>query len=472
MAQLQLEHANSARLARSAYSCGWPGAPQPLRRAVLIVMCRTQRPLSLTAGKFYTISRTTFVRSEATGMKDKDIPWSDTSLWLVARVLALGGSWRPPGVPGFTLYRIWVLFTQFSFLYGQVQGVFYFWGDANKVIQDVCLLVTTILGIIKFIIFVVRQEDVFKIVRTIDDRRREQSALGNARIAAILARSYRSATRITVHMALIGGWLPVVFAITPSVIRAFGVGPPERELPATAWYTGRDSATPIYELLSVLQYFSMQYSHFAAMCIDLFFACLIIHVAAQLEVLNVRITQIGEDIYRNGHVSESPAGTRDEGTEEDSAWRELCECVEHHKDVIKLVGDLEGLANIVILSQFMGATIIICVTLFVITTSKQHFAALVKLDGYLVVVVYEIFMYCWFGDDIMYQNSRLVNSVYMCGWPGAPQKMQKALIIILLRAQRPLGVTAGKFYHVSRRAFVSLLKASYSYYALLNQMNK
>nr|QAB43888.1 olfactory receptor OR9 [Oedaleus asiaticus] len=120
----------------------------------------------------------------------------------------------------------------------------------------------------------------------------------------------------------------------------------------------------------------------------------------------------------------------------------------------------------------MGATIIICVTLFLITTSEQHFAALVKLQGYLIVVVYEIFMYCWFGDDVMYQNSRLATSVYTCGWPGAPQKLQKALLIILIRSQRPLGVTAGKFYRVTRETFVSLMKASYSYYALLNQMNK
>nr|QJX74300.1 odorant receptor 20 [Ceracris kiangsu] len=402
-------------------------------------------------------------------MKEEETPWSDTCLWLIARVLALGGSWRPPRARGFALYRAWVLFTQFSFLYGQMRGVFSFWGDATRVIQDVCLLVTTILGIFKFLVFVARQEDVFRIVNTIDARRREQSALNNPRIDAILYASYRSARRITVHMALVGGWLPGVFAVTPFVLRGLGVGPAERELPATARYTDRDTATPVYELLSLLQYFSMQYSHFAAMCIDLFFACLIIHVAAQLEVLNVRISQIREDYYRNGDAG---AGARDEEAAEEAAWNELCECVDHHKAAIQLVGDLESLANIVILTQFMGATIMICVTLFLITTSKQHFAALVKLQGYLVVVVYEIFMYCWFGDDVMYQNSRLATSVYTCGWPGAPQKLQKALIIILMRAQRPLGVTAGKFYYVSRGAFVSLMKASYSYYALLNQMNK
>nr|QAB43887.1 olfactory receptor OR8 [Oedaleus asiaticus] len=119
----------------------------------------------------------------------------------------------------------------------------------------------------------------------------------------------------------------------------------------------------------------------------------------------------------------------------------------------------------------MGATIIICVTLFLITTSEQHFAALVKLQGYLIVVVYEIFMYCWFGDDVMYQSSRLLESVYTCGWPGAPPSLQKALVVVLLRARRPLGLTAGKFYHVSRETFLQLINAAYTYYALLRQMN-
>ncbi|XP_049939078.1 odorant receptor Or2-like [Schistocerca serialis cubense] len=404
-------------------------------------------------------------------MKDGHIPWSETALWMNARVLALGGSWRPPGVRGFTLYRIWVLFTQFSFLIGQLQGLYYFWGDANRIIQDVCLLVTTILGLFKFFVFVIKQEDVFKIVQTIDDRRREQGKLENPRITSILDASYSSAKTITVCMAGVGGTAPAVWAIMPLVMRSLGVGPPERELPAMAWYTSRDTVSPVYELLYILQYFSMQYSYFAAMCLDLFFACLIIHVAAQLEVLNVRLSQIREDLYRKDRTSEPLGDTKDEDVEEGSAWRELSECVEHHKDAIKLVDDLETLVNPIILSQFMGATIIICVTLFLITTNKQHFVALVRLQAYLAVVVYEIFMYCWFGDDIMYQNSRLVNSVYTCGWPGAPQKLQKALIIILLRAQRPLGVTAGKFYRVSRETFVSLMKASYSYYALLNQMN-
>ncbi|XP_047004461.1 uncharacterized protein LOC124622714 [Schistocerca americana] len=220
-------------------------------------------------------------------MKDGYIPWSETALWMNARVLALGGSWRPPGVRGFTLYRIWVLFTQFSFLIGQLQGLYYFWGDANRIIQDVCLLVTTILGLFKFFVFVIKQEDVFKIVQTIDDRRREQGKLENPRITSILDASYSSAKTITVCMAGVGGTAPAVWAIMPLVMRSLGVGPPERELPAMAWYTSHDTVSPVYEMLYILQYFSMQYSYFAAMCLDLFFACLIIHVAAQLEIVRV-----------------------------------------------------------------------------------------------------------------------------------------------------------------------------------------
>ncbi|XP_047106432.1 odorant receptor 7a-like [Schistocerca piceifrons] len=43
------------------YSCGWMEAPACFRRAMRIVMCCAQRPLSLTAGRVYAINRATFI---------------------------------------------------------------------------------------------------------------------------------------------------------------------------------------------------------------------------------------------------------------------------------------------------------------------------------------------------------------------------------------------------------------------------
>nr|WBF91017.1 odorant receptor SameORX [Schistocerca americana] len=406
-----------------------------------------------------------------------NIPWSDTVLWINARVLAVGGMWRPPWFQPkwYLLYRTWVLFTQFSFLFAQVQALWYFRGNMDKITHDTCLLITTILGLVKFFTFVLKQEDFFRMVQKIDDTRAEQSKTGDTEIISILDTSYRSARTITLYMTFLGGSSPGVWAIIPTIMRKFGIFPPERELPATAWYTTRDTETPVYEILSVLQYFSMQYSFFMAMCLDLLFVCIIIHAAGQLEVLNAKLRRVGKIIGNHGDDVHKPQKVQEEDLDKDSSgetmWEDLCNWIRHHQDVIDFIKEIERLLSKIVLLQFTGATVIICVTLFQSSKNTENIAALLLLQAYLGVVIYEIFMYCWYADDILYQNSRLAKSAYYCGWPGAPPDLQRALVIIICRTQRPLGLTAGKFYYVSRETFVRLMSASYSYYALLNQVN-
>nr|WBF91028.1 odorant receptor SameORX [Schistocerca americana] len=45
----------------AAYSCGWPESSCQLRRSLLLVICRAQRPLALTAGRMFLINRATFL---------------------------------------------------------------------------------------------------------------------------------------------------------------------------------------------------------------------------------------------------------------------------------------------------------------------------------------------------------------------------------------------------------------------------
>nr|QHR83177.1 odorant receptor 63 [Ceracris nigricornis] len=406
-----------------------------------------------------------------------NIPWTDTALWMNARVLALGGMWRPPWCQQkwYLLYRTWVLFTQFSFLFAQVQALWYFWGNIDLITHDTCLLITTILGLVKFFTFVLRQDDFFRMVQKIDDTRAEQNKTGDTEIISILEASYKSARTITLYMTFLGGSSPGIWAIIPTIMRKFGIFPPERELPATAYYSSRDTETPYYQMLCTLQFFSMQYAFFAEVGPDLFFASIIIHTAGQLEALNARLSSIGQitgNIGASGekHVK-APGKYFDEIPCEELVWKDLCSCIRHHQEVIELIKEIERLMSKVVLVHFTGTTIVICVTLYQSSQNTENIAALFMLQAYLGIVIYEIFIYCWYAGDILYQNSQLATSAYSCGWPGAPLRLQRALAFIICRSQRPLGLTAGKFYYVSRETFVRLMSASYSYYALLNQVN-
>ncbi|XP_049792286.1 odorant receptor Or2-like [Schistocerca nitens] len=305
--------------------------------------------------------------------------------------------------------------------------------------------------------------------------RKEQLKIDDSEIISILDASYRSAKTITLCMTLLGGTSPGVWAIIPTIMRKFGVFPPDRELPATAWYTSRDTDSPNYEILSTLQYFSMQYGFFTGVVPDLLFVSIVIHAAGLLEVLNARLRRVGEMSRKRSVHTCKPDKPREKHSDGVSSaeimWKDLCICIKYHQDIIELIKETERLLSKLVLLQFMGATVIICVTLYQSSKNTENIAALLMLQLYLGVIIYEIFMYCWYAQDILYQNSRLAKSAYSCGWPGAPLKLQRALVFIICRTQRPLGLTAGKFYYVSRETFVRLMSASYSYYALLNQVN-
>nr|ALD51491.1 odorant receptor 35 [Locusta migratoria] len=403
-----------------------------------------------------------------------DAPWSDTALWLNARLLALGGMWRPPWCPArcYLLYRAWVFFTLFSFFVAQIQALWHFWGDMDKITHDVCLMISIILSITKFFIFNFKEREVFRLVRRIDDTRAEQIETGDSEITSILDASYRSARGVALMMTCLGGSIPGVWAVIPILMRRLGIFPPERELPGTSWYTGRDGETPIYETLYVLQYFSMQNSFFTAVGPDLLFVAFIIHAAGQLEVLNARLRRVGgaSDARKLQKAREEEEESGEAGCGE-LAWRELCGCIRHHQHVIGLIKEIERMVSKIVLLQFLGATVIICVTLYQSSKHTENMAALLMLQGYLGLIMYEVFMYCWYAEDILYQNSRLAVSAYSSGWVGAVPQLQRALVFVICRTQRPLGLTAGKFYYVSRESFVSLMSASYSYYALLRQVN-
>ncbi|XP_049790307.1 odorant receptor coreceptor-like [Schistocerca nitens] len=52
----------SESLLHSAFSCGWSDADPPIKRPLTIIMLRTSRPLVIRLGKFFTLSRNTYMQ--------------------------------------------------------------------------------------------------------------------------------------------------------------------------------------------------------------------------------------------------------------------------------------------------------------------------------------------------------------------------------------------------------------------------
>ncbi|XP_049862860.1 odorant receptor Or2-like [Schistocerca gregaria] len=124
--------------------------------------------------------------------------------------------------------------------------------------------------------------------------------------------------------------------------------------------------------------------------------------------------------------------------------------------------------NIMVLIQLSFSMLNLCMALYQQTKIPDLSSAL-KYILYLPFPTMKIFFYCWAAHNVKEQGEEVSWAAYRCAWPDNNKDFRKNLAITMCRAQRPLLLTAGQIYPINKNAFVSLLKASYSYYTLLRQ---
>nr|QXO36153.1 olfactory receptor Or16 [Anopheles merus] len=79
----------------------------------------------------------------------------------------------------------------------------------------------------------------------------------------------------------------------------------------------------------------------------------------------------------------------------------------------------------------------------------------------------ETFGYCFLGNQLSDESARVASVVYDCRWEDLPPPLRKDLQLTMLRAQRPVGITAGKFCFMNMEQFGEVVKTTYSFFVVL-----
>ncbi|KAL3289220.1 hypothetical protein HHI36_003654 [Cryptolaemus montrouzieri] len=92
------------------------------------------------------------------------------------------------------------------------------------------------------------------------------------------------------------------------------------------------------------------------------------------------------------------------------------------------------------------------------------------LISYLMCMTTQLFIFSWFGQILTIQSQELIRSSYMGNWYKSTPKVRKILFIFLERCKRPVELSAAKFFSLSLASFITILKSSYSYFAVLRSV--
>ncbi|XP_069360656.1 odorant receptor 2a-like isoform X2 [Maniola hyperantus] len=150
-------------------------------------------------------------------------------------------------------------------------------------------------------------------------------------------------------------------------------------------------------------------------------------------------------------------------------YNKLVECIKHHQAIVSFIQLVENAYHSFLLFQLVGSVGLICMSalriLVVDWRSMQFFSILT----YLSVMISQLFVCCWCGHELTATSETLHTVLYTCLWYEQDVKFQRVLCFAMMCMSRPIVLRAGHYISLSRQTFVSILRMSYSYFAVLNQ---
>ncbi|KAM8715863.1 hypothetical protein ACLKA7_002842 [Drosophila subpalustris] len=117
----------------------------------------------------------------------------------------------------------------------------------------------------------------------------------------------------------------------------------------------------------------------------------------------------------------------------------------------------------------MSSSVLVCFLGFLLSIGVTPIL-ICKLGLYLVAATVEIYLLCYFSESLIDASEGVSSAAYEMNWFGADQGFKKMLIIIAIRAQKPVFLKATVFLDMSMTTMTMFLQMSYRFFCVIRTM--
>ncbi|XP_043465446.1 putative odorant receptor 92a [Leptopilina heterotoma] len=132
---------------------------------------------------------------------------------------------------------------------------------------------------------------------------------------------------------------------------------------------------------------------------------------------------------------------------------------------------LNDIFGFLVFSQFFVSILNLCSTGIYLTKvspkNGDFWLSLIIISNFTC----HIFVYCLFGEEMTKKSLSITNEIYQMDWNLLSIQTKQILIIIMMRANRPIKLTGVSIVVLSIETFFKVIKASYSFFNVLRQSN-
>ncbi|KAH0954191.1 OrU3, partial [Eciton burchellii] len=332
------------------------------------------------------------------------------------------------------------------------------WGDISLMIDNLQITLPLLIVSVKLVIMRWKRTAVSLLVKTIEE---DWLRMKKEVERDIMIRRARTARSI-----LICGYALMLFAFVVIIIfpsfglhfrRLTNLTDRNRLLPLQAYYFYNTDKSPYFELTLVVQALTISLSAITYTSVDAFLGVAIFHLTGQLENFRFQLLNlISHDDFCNA----------------------LRTNVETHLRLIRFVNNVEDSFSLMmlVLILFFGSVFSLFGFLLVTLISSNEISniSVVRIGFILfgiVTLLMHTFFYCGAGEIIADQCEAIYRTICDLEWYKLESKKRRNLILLMMRANEPFRITAGRLFPLTMTMFCSLLKTSAGYISFLLAMS-
>ncbi|XP_014295124.1 odorant receptor 13a [Microplitis demolitor] len=282
--------------------------------------------------------------------------------------------------------------------------------------------------------------------------------------------------------------------------RIFSADIKNREFPVRIFVPFDASEPPYYHLMYVAISYGVLIVDYSLFGVDIMVIVIIRYLTVQLEILKANCRHCRSDsikrainlssnkdskIFRRSAMTNALIdGDNNEDIEikefvmfevqeknvydEDTFdWR-FKHCVTQHQKIINMLNVVNNCFSFCAVVQITTSTILVCLNGFQILLSYDNLHLLIRRILAIIVVLFQLFVWCWYGNKMSAAAESLTSNLWMCGWENEHKHGIRNIVSIpMILSLQSLELRAVGVVPLSLQTFVSALKTSYSVLVLL-----
>ncbi|XP_011865383.1 PREDICTED: odorant receptor 22c-like [Vollenhovia emeryi] len=153
---------------------------------------------------------------------------------------------------------------------------------------------------------------------------------------------------------------------------------------------------------------------------------------------------------------------------DDTYSKRVALLVRKHREALEYAQLLEDTFTVPFAVQMLMVTIGMSISLLQITQDNSDILEAMRYVFYVVGQLIHLFFLSFEGQRLIDHSLQIRDKMYSSSWYKASMKLQKMIVLVMMKSLHPSFLSAGKIYIFSLQSFTMILQTSMSYFTVLS----